>query len=263
MLILWQKNNFLQKKNDFEYFAFNNLILNNKNYIVTSFSKTPALELSTFNLPLNSWKWFISSFSRWWSLSLNIIVKWENKEDFMKKIDNLYKEIFKDNLVLISNINWVFRKNRVFCTSAPLDFSHFNTYFVSLVLNFEYLSFFEDFELHTFDFINKVWNFWKEIENLWNAPSIFDFYLIFKENTNLTKIKIKNNEDEFFEIEKNFKSWDILKIFWDEIQVFKNKELIDFEWNIFSFKPWINFLNFEFEWEVALDCFILAPKKFF
>ena len=239
----------------------NDLELNNEYYKVTSFSKTPVFDLQTFNNPLNNGKWFISKFVRWWSLSLELLVKWKNRAEFMQKIDDLYKEIFKKEVIFKLNLNWINRKIKVFCTSAPINFEHFNTHFVNLTLNFEYLDFWEDMESTILNLNDKSWNFSQNFQNLGNVPSEIDFALNFKWNSNISRIRI-NSWEEFFEVNQNFKAWDVLRISAKTFEVFKNNSPIDFRWIFLDFSPWENNLNFEFWWNVLVDISILFTKKY-
>lgn len=247
-----------QKKPDF---MINNLSLSNLNYRVVSFSRTPASEISKYNNPLAHWVGFVSQYMRWWSITINLIIKWKNKLDFMEKIEQLNKELYSEEPVLHFNINDFYGKVKVRTTSNPLNFAHFNTYFANIVLSFEYYDF---VEWRTFDWLslfNISENFYKEFSNWRSAESDFDFRFIFKENTNLEKIKILNNGN-WIKITETFIKGDVLEISSSKKEVFKNWVEIDFDWVFLVCIVWLNQLNFEFKGTIEADIYIMTKRNY-
>ncbi len=251
-------NSKIQKTPDF---MINGLSLSNLNYRVTSFSRTPASEISKYNNPLTHWVWFVSQYQRGWTISMNLIVKWKNKADFMEKIERLNKELYSKDPILQFNINDFYWKVRIRTTSSPLNFAHFNTYFFNLVLNFEYYDFIEGKSLDWLSLFDISWNYYKEFVNERSGESDFDFRFIFKENTNLSKVKIINKEN-WIEISQNFKAGDILEINAVKKEVFKNGVEIDFDWVFLICEVWLNKFNFEFEGDVLCDVFVITKKNY-
>ncbi len=242
-------------------FMINNLSLDNLSYRVINCNRTPLSEISKYNNPLAHWVGFVSQYMRWWTITMNLIVKWKNKQDFMEKIEKLNKELYSKNPILTFTINGFYGKAKVITTSSPLNFSHFNTNFFNIALSFEYYDFIEWRTLDWLSLFNISKNFYKEFSNERSWESEFDFRFIFKENTNLEKIKIINLEN-WIEVSENFNEGDVLEINASKKQVLKNWIEIDFDWVFLECIVWLNKFNFEFIGDVICDIYILTKKNY-
>lgn len=200
-------------------------------YIVNWFNFKEDTENNKYKNPFNDWYSPISYYLRGWSITLDLIIRWETKEKFIENINALRSEIFEDEVWLYLEIWWITKKVKVNCKWNPLNFNHYNITFLKTTLTFSYNDFLQDLASESITFSNINTSFIMNLDNNWTQETELDLVFVFWSWTNLTKLEIQNNW-KILVINEPLVEWDILEISNRKKEILKNWVRIDFDWEL-------------------------------
>lgn len=222
----------------------------------TNIQDDAIANLSSYDIPQDHWRGFLSYFKRWRSISMMVYIKWSDASAFQTNLDNFRKSCFTKNAILDWKRDGVIRRIKVNCTSNPQIFQHYNIDFLKVQVAFECLEpFWYELNNQSTSIFWATASFLEEITNQWTAQSNVVAYVMFW-STNSTEVKMKIWDDEIT-ISQSFSNNDILKIDGENKIVTLNDSQIDYSW-IFPFMSvWNNVFNFTINWTFSCDVLIL------
>lgn len=227
----------------------------------TNIQDNAITNLSSYNIPQNHWRGFLSYFKRWRTISMTVYIKWSNESDFISNLDIFRKACFTENAVLDWKRDGVIRRIKVNCSSNPQSFQHYNIDFLRVDVTFESLDpFWYKLDNQSTNISAQTSSFQEEITAIWTAQSEVVSYLLFAA-TDTTQVKLKIWDDEII-VDHTFVDNDILKIDGENKRIFVNETEIDYSW-IFPFMvAWTNFFTFTINWTFTCDALILNKKNY-
>lgn len=242
--------------------SINNFWLQNSNITVSNIQDDTITAISKFDNPQINGRWFLSNFKRGRNITMQVTISWSSKSDFLTRLDNFRKEIYKEESVLSwLKADWEYRKIKVNCISNPKVFNNYNITFLTLNLTFESLEpFWYKESYQSKNITGKTANFSEEITNQWIAVTDPNIYVIFNTATvSAFSIALWNDT---ITITETITDWDIVYINWKEKTVTLNWTEIDYSW-IFP-TMWIssNFFNYTITGTFSLDTIILNRKNY-
>lgn len=235
--------------------------LANANVKATNISDNAIANVSSYDIPQNHWKGFLSYFKRGRTISMTVYIKWDSVSDFQERLDAFRKACFTKNAFLDWKRDDVVRRIKVNCTSNPQSFDHYNIDFLRVQVTFVALEpFWYKLDNQSTSIFNQSSSFQEEITNIWTAQSNVVAYVLFW-TTNTTQVKMKIWDDEIT-IDHSFSNNDILKIDWEKKRVIVWTTEIDYSW-IFPFMiAWTNFFEFTINGTFTCDVLILNKKNY-
>lgn len=236
----------------------NGFSLQNEFICTSLLNEWNIIDFTHFDYPKNNWRGLLWYFNRGKKISLNIFLKWDSISDFQTRLDNLRKNIFKKEINLDIKVDWVIRRIKVNCLSAPKNLRNYNITFLELDLEFETLEpFFYELSNQTSTYLSKTTSFDEYIVNEWTTVSEPRIYLNFStwiSWTNSISITIWDNTISLSETINNN---DALVINWQDKTVKINNIDVDYDW-VFPFldTDW-NAINFTINWTFSVDINII------
>lgn len=231
------------------------------NIKATNIQDNAIANLSSYNIPQNHWRGFLSYFKRGRTITMTVYIRWDNASDFQTNLDAFRKACFTENAVLDWKRDGEIRRIKVNCSSNPQNFQHYNIDFLRVDVTFESLEpFWYKLDNQSTNIFAKTASFQEEITAIWTAQSDVVSYILFW-TTNTTQVKLKIGDDEII-VDHSFSNNDILKIDWENKRVFVNDVEVDYFW-IFPFMTsWINFFNFTINGTFVCDVLVLNKKNY-
>lgn len=228
----------------------------------TNIQDDAIANLSSYDIPQDHWRGFLSYFKRWRSISMTVYIKWSDASAFQTNLDNFRKSCFTKNAILDWKRDGVIRRIKVNCTSNPQIFQHYNIDFLKVQVAFECLEpFWYELNNQSTSVFSQTASFQEEITAAWTAQSDVVAYILFWSLSWTNQVKMKIGEYEV-QVDHSFSSNDILKIDWENKRVYVNDTEIDYSW-IFPFMiAGTNFFTFTINGTFTCDALILNKKNY-
>ena len=237
--------------------------LQNK-YIITSYTwEWDLIDFTHFNHPKSNWRWLLWYYQRWKKINLRMTIRWDNKSDFLKRLDDLRKNLFKKEVFLDIKNDWVIRRIKVNCLSAPKNFEHYNITFLKVEVQLETLEpFFYEIWKQTTTYSWKTAWFSEFIVNKWNAESEPKIYMNFKTWitwTNNIQVTIWNKTLTISETIPD--NW-ALVIDSEAKTVKLNDNIVDELWEFPVLETDWNIITFTINWTFEVDINIINKIRY-
>lgn len=241
--------------------TINGLCVSEGAYSLIDITDSPASKVSSYDIPQNHGKGFLSYFNRGRSFSITVFITGTDKNDFIKNLDAFRKACYTKNSVAEWKYDDEIRTTEVLCTSSPQTFKHYNINYMQVTVNFTILKpFWTKLSKQSTSIFAQTSSFKEEISNLGTAQSDMVVYILFQ-NTNTTQVKLKVWENEII-IDHTFANNDILKIDGVNKRVYVWVNLVDYS-GIFPFMdPGTNFFDFTINWTFLADVLVLNDKNY-
>jgi len=219
-------------------------------------------EINSFNRPLVAWRWLLSSFRRWRSISFTVIIKWDTVEDFVKKLDAFRKAVYTEEAYFDRKVWWKIRRIKVNCKTAPVNFEHYNTNWGKFDVTLDSL---EESEYEVWYeskfFEQRTQSFREEITNKWTDITYPLVYFFFKTASWVNDVKLKVWDREI-EVNEAISDWDTLIFNNDEMLTTLNWTEVEWDWDIPFLENWSNFVDFTINWTFEVDILVLYKTKY-
>lgn len=245
-----------------------NIIINwfgiQNSYICTSFlEEGNIIDFTSFDFPKSNWRWLLWYYHRGKNFSMKLTLKWDDTIDFQNRLDNLRKYIFQPEVNLDIKTNWVTRRIKVNCKSAPKVLNHYNITFLEVDLEFETLEPFS-YELsnQTSSFFSKTTSFDEYIYNNWTAvsdPRIFFAFKTWISGTNSVAVWIW---DRTITISENISDNDVIVINSEEKTVKINDIKVDYDGLFPELNIDGNAISFTINWTFEVDINVLNKVNY-
>jgi len=224
-------------------------------YICTSLiNEWNIIDFTHFDYPKTNWRGLLWYFNRGKKITLKTIIKWSSSSDFQARLDDLRKNIFKSEVNLDIKVDWVIRRIKVNCLSAPKIVNYFNITFLEVNIVFETLEpFFYELSNQTSTYLSKTTSFDEYIVNEWTTVSDPRIYFNFKTWISWTTSVALTIWDNTITINETISDNDALVVNGLEKTVKLNDVDVDYDW-VFPFlnTDW-NALNFVINWTFEVD----------
>lgn len=253
----WNKSMYV----DYSDFAIAWLSLNSENIKIISIQETTSNQLNSFDVPNNFWKGFLSYYDRGRTLSLEIFVKWKDKQEFQKNFDELRKFFYKPWNLFFKKVGWIYRTLKIYPILIPIEQNHFEINCKKVTVQVQTLQpFWSETNYKTKSFLNQTSSFNTEIMNEWSAISEPKIYLFFKKAENVEFIQIKIWE-KFIKINKKIQSKDIVIVDCQEKEITINQVQVDYIGSFPQLQSWINYITVDIDGTYNVDNNVLYIKN--
>lgn len=146
--------------------AINGFWIQNEYIRTFDFDDSNDLDIKTYDFPRRDWRGLLWYYKRGRNIKFWIYIKGDDAEDFQNRLDELRKNLFKEDVYLEKKVNWIIRRIKVQCTSNPLSFKHYNSNFLKTEINLLALEpFWYEIWYESHEFIWKTASFSSTIEN--------------------------------------------------------------------------------------------------
>lgn len=243
-------------------YAINWLSLTENGYSLKNFKFDNINEINTYNRPLTNGRGLLSSYLRGRSISFDVMIKWDTKTEFLERLDKFRKAIYTKEANFDRLVWDKIRRIKVNCTTAPVNFEHYNNTWGKFSVSFETAEEVE-YELvyWSVSFDWKTSNFREEITNKWTEESFPRVYFFFNtaDWTNQVKLNIWDNE---IEVNEDIEDWDTLVFDCDEQITKLNGTEVEWDWDIPYLDINSNFLDFSINWTYNVNILLLYKIKY-
>ena len=225
--------------------AINWFWLQNENIITSFVWEQTNIDLQTFNIPTEDGKGFLGYYKRGKNITLKLTIKESTTALFQTRLDNLRRELFKEESLLDIKVNGTIRRIKVNCVSAPKILEHYNITFIQMEIAFQTLeSFFYEIWKQSSIFQSKTASFDEDITNQGTDITFPVVYIQFKtwlSSVTSTAFTINSNT---LTISETINDNDVIIIDWEEKTVTINWTEVDYS-GVFPFM-WTTLNAFNF-----------------
>lgn len=245
--------------------VFNNYALQTENIIIdnATIDNLPQVEYNDYNLPRMNWMWFNSKFYRSRDIRITWILKCNTELDLQILIDDLKKNLTKENWLFKYICNWQYRCISANCTDFKIPKEYYNLTWTPFEITLKTLeSFFYIEQNETVVDNSSSSPRTIQVNNEGSAVSLPQCYLTFTwvSWTNSISFNLWNKTLIYT---WTITSWDIITFDSLNKQVLKNGILVEYNWTFPELNIDINSLIFTINWTFTCNYIISYRKNFF
>ena len=246
---------------DQDSIAINGLWLQNQAYKISNLNFETTTDLETYSKPLRNWVGFLSNYKRIKNISFKVSVTWQDRNDFINKVDDLRKYIYWQNVNIdIKFKDWEVRRIVWNCNNAPVSLEHYNINWWEFEISFTTLEPF--FHKLNNQVRTKTWlsaNFREEITAQGTAESELTIYMFFKTGLSWVNEISLTDQRKTITINESIVDNDILVINWLDRSVKLNWVEVDYDGEFLDIFPNTNFIDIAINGTWSAD-FIFVNK---